>query len=79
MKKLINNVDDVLSESLRGFEAACGDVVRLHRDPVFLSRVAPAPEGKVALDDPVSKFVWRAKGPPRSRPPRQSARWRLQS
>ena len=49
MKKLINSVDDVLSESLRGFEAACGDVVRLHRDPVFLSRVAPAPEGKVAL------------------------------
>ena len=49
MKKLINNVDDVLTESLRGFEAACGDVVRLHRDPVFLSRVAPAPDGKVAL------------------------------
>lgn len=49
MKKLINNVDDVLTESLRGFEAACGDVVRLHRDPVFLSRAAPAPAGKVAL------------------------------
>jgi len=49
MKKLINNVDDVLTESLRGFEAASGDVVRLHRNPVFLSRTAPAPEGKVAL------------------------------
>ena len=49
MKKLINGVDNVLSESLRGFEAACGDVVRLHQDPVFLSRVAPVPEGKVAL------------------------------
>ena len=49
MKKLINSVDDVLTESLRGFEAACGDVVRLHRDPVFLTRAAPAPDGKVAL------------------------------
>ena len=49
MKKLINGVDNVLSESLRGFEAAYGDVVRLHQDPVFLSRVAPVPEGKVAL------------------------------
>ena len=49
MKKLINRVEDVLAESLRGFEAAHGDVVRLHRDPVFLSRAAPAPEGKVAL------------------------------
>ena len=49
MKKLINSVDNVLAESLRGFEAACGDVVRLHHDPVFLTRVAPAPEGKVAL------------------------------
>ena len=33
MKKLINNVDDVLAESLRGFEAAYGDVVRLHQEP----------------------------------------------
>ena len=49
MKKFINRVEDVLAESLRGFEAAYGDVVRLHRDPVFLSRAAPAPEGKVAL------------------------------
>ena len=49
MKKFINRVEDVLAESLRGFEAAHGDVVRLHRDPVFLSRAAPAPEGKVAL------------------------------
>ena len=49
MKKFINRVEDVLAESLRGFEAAYGDVVRLHRDPLFLSRVAPAPAGKVAL------------------------------
>ena len=49
MKKLINGVDNVLSESLRGFEAAYGDVVQLHHDPVFLTRVAPVAEGKVAL------------------------------
>ena len=49
MKKLINSVDNVLAESLRGFESAYGDIVRLHREPVFLSRVAPAPEDKVAL------------------------------
>ena len=49
MKKFINRTEDVLAESLRGFEAAHGEIVRLHRDPVFLSRAAPAPEGKVAL------------------------------
>ena len=27
-----------LTESLRGFEAAHGDVVRLHHDPVYLGR-----------------------------------------
>ena len=49
MKKLINRVDSVLAESLRGFESAHGDIVRLHRDPVFLTRATPVPDGKVAL------------------------------
>ena len=50
MKKLINRVEDVLAESLRGFEAAHGDASSGSIGiPVFLSRAAPAPEGKVAL------------------------------
>ena len=49
MKKLINSVDSVLAESLRGFASAHGDIVRLHQAPVFLTRVAPATDGKVAL------------------------------
>ena len=49
MKKLINKVDNVLTESLRGFESAHGTIVFFNQDPVFLSRMAPAPEGKVAL------------------------------
>ena len=49
MKKLINTVDDVLSQSLRGFAAAHADIVTLSMDPVYVTRAdAPVP-GKVAL------------------------------
>ncbi len=49
MKKLMNRVENFLDESLRGFEAAHSDIVRLHSNPVFLTRVADAPANKVAL------------------------------
>ena len=49
MKKIMNRVEDFLAESLRGFAAAHGDVVALHTDPVFVTRAADAPAGKVAL------------------------------
>lgn len=49
MKKLVNRVDDVLDEALRGFGAAHADLVRVHRDPAFVTRAAATRKGKVAL------------------------------
>jgi dihydroxyacetone kinase-like protein len=49
MKKFINDVDDVLSESLRGFAAAHADRIRFHPDPAFLVRRDAPVQGKVAL------------------------------
>ena len=49
MKKLINGVDDVLAQALEGFGAAHVDLVRVHTEPVFVTRAAAIPAGKVAL------------------------------
>jgi len=49
MKKFVNRVDDVLSEALRGFGAAHGDIVTVHSDPAYVTRAAATPQGKVAL------------------------------
>lgn len=49
MKKLINAVDDVLTESLDGFGAAHADLVEVHHDPTFVCRKGAPVEGKVAL------------------------------
>ncbi len=49
MKKLINEVDEILTESLRGFASAYADVVALHTDPVFITRATAPADGKVAL------------------------------
>jgi phosphoenolpyruvate---glycerone phosphotransferase subunit DhaK len=38
MKKLINNVDDVLTESLRGFGSAYADIVKVEMNPTYLTR-----------------------------------------
>lgn len=38
MKKFINNVDNMLTESLSGFASAHKELVQLHLDPVFLTR-----------------------------------------
>ena len=48
MKKFINNVDDILTESLSGFAAAHSDLVTLHLDPNFLTRKKLA-NNKVAI------------------------------
>jgi phosphoenolpyruvate---glycerone phosphotransferase subunit DhaK len=48
MKKIMNRVDDFLSESLAGFATAHGDVVTLNREPVFVRR-RELTQGKVAL------------------------------
>ena len=49
MKKLINKVDDVLTESLLGFGAAHGDLVSVTLEPKFVTRAGGTPKGKVAL------------------------------
>jgi dihydroxyacetone kinase-like protein len=49
MKKLINRVEDVLVEALRGFGAAHADLVLVHTDPTFVTRAVLTEAGKVAL------------------------------
>ena len=49
MKKLMNAVDDVLTESLRGFGRAHADIVSVNLDPMFVTRRAAPRPGKVAL------------------------------
>lgn len=49
MKKLINSVDEVLNDSLRGFGAAHSDIVSVHWEPKFVTRAGGMPKGKVAL------------------------------
>ena len=48
MKKLINDVDDVLAESLAGFAAAHADILRLAPERQFVAR-RELKRGKVAL------------------------------
>ena len=49
MKKLMNAVDNVLTESLRGFGAAHADIVSVNLDPMYVTRKSGAKSGKVAL------------------------------
>jgi len=49
VKKLINAVDDVLSESLRGFGAAHADLVDVSLEPKLVWRKSRPADGKVAL------------------------------
>ncbi len=49
MKKFVNATDDVLQEALSGFGRAHADLVRVHDDPVFVTRASPRRSGKVAL------------------------------
>ena len=48
MKKFINKIDNILSESLSGFAAAHSDLVTLHLEPNFLTRKSKA-NNKVAI------------------------------
>jgi dihydroxyacetone kinase-like protein len=48
MKKFVNRVDDILTEALRGFGAAHGDIVKVNYDPTFVTRTS-ATRGKVGL------------------------------
>jgi dihydroxyacetone kinase-like protein len=49
MKKFVNQVDDILAEALQGFGMAHADLVTVHQDPAYVTRKAPARDGKVAL------------------------------
>ncbi|HHI82216.1 MAG TPA: dihydroxyacetone kinase subunit DhaK, partial [Rhizobiales bacterium] len=49
MKKLMNDADTILAESLAGFGAAHGDIVRIHEEPRFVTRAGGPVKGKVAL------------------------------
>jgi phosphoenolpyruvate---glycerone phosphotransferase subunit DhaK len=49
MKKLINEVDDVVRESLEGVAAAHGDLVKVNYDPFCVVRADAPVQGKVAL------------------------------
>ncbi len=49
VKKFINEVDDVLAESLRGFGAAFHQIVRVQTEPVLVARADAPISGKVAL------------------------------
>ena len=48
MKKFINNVENMLVESLSGFAVAHADLVQLHLDPNFITRKSKA-KNKVAI------------------------------
>ncbi len=49
MKKLINDPQTVVAESVAGFGHAHADVVVVHADPLFVSRAGGAVPGKVGL------------------------------
>src|SRR5207244_6171734 len=49
MKKFVNRVDDVLTEALRGFGAAHGDLVKVSFEPTYVTRAKATKAGKVAL------------------------------
>ena len=49
MKKLINDPDQVVRESLEGFAAAHPDLVRVHFDPTYVVRAHGVRDGKVGV------------------------------
>jgi dihydroxyacetone kinase-like protein len=49
MKKLINDVDSLLEDSLKGFASVHRDIVNFNAQPYFVSRKVAAKTGKVAL------------------------------
>lgn len=49
MKKLMNDPQAYVADSLAGFAAAHSDIVRLHTDPLFVSRATPKADGKVGV------------------------------
>jgi phosphoenolpyruvate---glycerone phosphotransferase subunit DhaK len=49
MKKLINNPEDVVRESLEGMAFAHGDLIKVHYDPTYVVRADAPLQGKVGV------------------------------
>lgn len=49
MKKLINNPNDVVKEALEGMQIAHADLLNIHYNPNFITRVNKTQPGKVAV------------------------------
>ncbi|HUH21850.1 MAG TPA: dihydroxyacetone kinase subunit DhaK [Gaiellaceae bacterium] len=49
MKKLLNRTEDLIAESLAGFAAAHGDLVRVNMDPAYVVRADAPVQGKVGV------------------------------
>ena len=49
MKKFVNNVEEILTESLSGFQKAHPDVIKVHYAPDFICRVKKPAVDKVSL------------------------------
>ena len=49
MKKLLNDPAKAVDESVEGFGLAHPNLVRVHTDPLFVTRATKAPPGTVAL------------------------------
>ncbi len=49
MKKFLNNIEDLLEESLQGFAKAHSDIIQLNEQPLFVSRNKLTTTNKVAL------------------------------
>ncbi|MEA5572582.1 dihydroxyacetone kinase subunit DhaK [Calothrix sp. UHCC 0171] len=49
MKKLINNPEDFVRESLEGMAAAHADLIKINFDPTFIHRLDAPKSGKVAI------------------------------
>ena len=52
MKKFINNVEDILTESLTGFGEAHSEILKVNLKPDFISRKNNPTNPKVALISP---------------------------
>ena len=49
MKKLINDIESLLEDSLKGFASVHRDIITFNQQPYFVSRKVQAEKGKVAL------------------------------
>ena len=49
MKKLINSAENIVLESIAGLGSAFGDLIKVHTDPLYITRIDAPVRNKVAL------------------------------